>query len=199
MFFIAVQIIMSLLVYHCTQDNLVLSLSALPGCPNNHPIHTHAHTYNNKDKVETGRFLTWLLYYTSSICFYATKQLTTMNKHYAKKIKKTKGNLMEQQSPIPSKKHVHFMIQDLNEWEHVRLGPGFVQFCYQRGATMAGKTEHKVFYFSRRSKPSAGAARESDHPDTGLLSLLRYKSPCMFVGSIFFFFFGSEHSSLPRR
>lgn len=32
-----------------------------------------------------------------------------------------------------------FMIQDCNEWKHVRLVWGFVQACYQRGATMAAK------------------------------------------------------------
>lgn len=77
------------------------------------------------------------------------------------------------------------MIQDCYEWKHVRLVLGFVQACYQSGATMAARTEggvcvkQKVFFVVclgvffplvfHCAKPSVGVARENNQPGTGPL------------------------------
>lgn len=165
---------------------------------------------SNKDKVGKGPFLTWSPYYAASASFHFAKPATTTNEHCKKRIKRS---LMEQQSllspPTPPHppKNVHFMIQDCNEWKHVRLVSGFVQGCYQRGATMAGKTEqagveHKVFCFSDVQSPwGAPPGRTITPKQVYCLCLDTRVLACLLFGFFFFFlfFFGSERSSLPRR
>lgn len=73
MWFITLQIIMSLLVYRCTQDNLLCWLSPLPGWvrPTDH------FTDPSKDKVRKGPFLTTPITY----CAVITIQQTAKNEH----------------------------------------------------------------------------------------------------------------------
>lgn len=131
-----------------------------------------------------------------------------MNEHSAKKGQKGvwwSNNPCSPHPPHPPK-NVHFMIQDCNEWKHVRLVSGFVQGCYQRGATMAGKTEqagveHKVFCFSDVQSPwGAPPGRTIAPKQVYCLCLDTRVQACLLFGVFFFlFFFGSQRSSLPRR